>query len=52
MLREPVANAFAPAAVALRERGRHPRTVREKPGIHRFVSDNFDLLSGFYAELA
>jgi hypothetical protein len=52
MLREPVVGAFAPAALALAEKGRHPRTVCERPGIHRFTSENFKLLAGFYAELA
>lgn len=52
MLREPVAFAAAPAAVALTEKGQHPRTVREKPGVHRFTSDNYNLLSGLYSELA
>jgi hypothetical protein len=52
MLREPVVGAFAPAALALAEKGRHPRTVCERPGIHRFTSENFELLAGFYAELA
>ena len=43
MLREPVASAAAPAAIALSEKGRHPRTVWERPGIHRFTSDNYEL---------
>lgn len=51
MLRAPVAFAAAPAAVALTERGQHPRTVRENPGIHRLTSDNYSLLSGLYSEL-
>jgi hypothetical protein len=51
MLRAPVAFAGAPAAVALSERGQHPRTVRENSGIHRFTSDNYNLLSGLYSEL-
>jgi hypothetical protein len=29
----------------LREKGRHPRTVMENPGVYRFKSENFDLLS-------
>jgi hypothetical protein len=52
MLRAPVAFAAALAAVALTERGQHPRTVRENPGFHRFTSDNYNLLSGLYSELA
>jgi hypothetical protein len=52
MLREPVAFAGAPVAVALTERGQHPRTVRENYGVHRFTSDNYNLLSGLYSELA
>jgi hypothetical protein len=51
MLRAPVAFAAAPAAMELTERGQHPRTVRENPGIHRFTSDNYSLLSGLYSEL-
>jgi len=52
MLREPAANPAAPAVLALAEKGQHPRTVREKPGIHRLTGANFELLAGFYAEVA
>jgi hypothetical protein len=52
MLRESVASAVAPAALALAERGRHPRTVQERPGIHRFTSEIYAMLSECYAELA
>ncbi len=52
MLREPVAYGFAPAARVLSERGLPSRIIWEKPGTHRLTSGNFELLSGFYAELA
>lgn len=51
MLRAPVAFAGAPAAVALTEKGQHPRTVRGNSGAHRLTSDNYNLLSGLYLEL-
>lgn len=51
LLREPVAHAAAPAALALTEKGNHPRTVREKAGHHLFSSENYTLLAGLYAEL-
>lgn len=51
MLRQPVANAAAPAALAYGEKGQHPRTVQPTPGAHQFRSENYELLVGLFNEL-
>jgi hypothetical protein len=51
ILRQPVVSAAAPAALAYRERGQHPRTVQPTPGAHQLSSQNYGLLVGFFSEL-
>jgi hypothetical protein len=51
LLRQPVVSMAAPAALAYRERGQHPRTVQPTPGAHQFSSENYGLLVGFFSEL-
>jgi len=51
MLRQPVVSTAAPAALAYRDRGQHPRTVQPTPGAHQFSSENYGLRVGFFSEL-
>lgn len=51
--KEPVFISGAPIAIPFQEKqiGKHPRTIWERSGSFRFQSENYDLLSGIYADL-